>query len=518
MIEKKFWKPAVTSQFDICPIPFHLDTYRGCMYNCTYCFARDFVTFSRRNAEQKGFTYLVGNRSNLFEKWIERTLSKEYDYSKAEEVAFKERIPLKIGATADPFPTVEAKERITYGFLKTLEQLDYPVEIQTKNPEILASYVDEFRQKDPNWIIAVTLISTDEDFLKVCEPNAPSAIDRLYAMKKLTDSGIKVMVKIQPAIFPKIIEDLPTLIECIKVAGCWSFNVEGLKVRISMPKEEQELFQTIGNYCQYDIRHYYKKEGNMTGSDWELNIYNKQKYADLAWELAEKYGLKFFSADNDLGCQGWGDGLECCGTEVLKNYKIWGNSLRSKAFEKTGYESTEFGKCLVTFCRSKKNAGKTIDEVIEAKFRTLEEDRQQKELFSKEEGSSFLVHKAYPGKDRIYKEISPTISTPSGGGHLPYVKEAKAVLTPDRKKKRQEGRPIKENEEPMFTLTGQDVHGIQQSQRIRRLTPIECERLQGFPDDWTEGVSDSQRYKMMGNAVSVPVIQAIGRKILKRVT
>ena len=47
--------------------------------------------------------------------------------------------------------------------------------------------------------------------------------------------------------------------------------------------------------------------------------------------------------------------------------------------------------------------------------------------------------------------------------------------------------------------------------RIRRLTPTECERLQGFPDGWTEGVSDTQRYKMLGNAVTTNVISAIGR-------
>tara|TARA_R100001244_G_scaffold132214_1_gene107536 strand:- start:44 stop:1630 length:1587 start_codon:yes stop_codon:yes gene_type:complete len=45
--------------------------------------------------------------------------------------------------------------------------------------------------------------------------------------------------------------------------------------------------------------------------------------------------------------------------------------------------------------------------------------------------------------------------------------------------------------------------------RIRRLTPIECERLQGFPDNFTEGVSDTQRYKQMGNTITVNVIQAI---------
>lgn len=40
---------------------------------------------------------------------------------------------------------------------------------------------------------------------------------------------------------------------------------------------------------------------------------------------------------------------------------------------------------------------------------------------------------------------------------------------------------------------------------VRRLTPVECERLQGFPDGWTDGVSDTQRYRQMGNAVTVPV-------------
>jgi len=45
--------------------------------------------------------------------------------------------------------------------------------------------------------------------------------------------------------------------------------------------------------------------------------------------------------------------------------------------------------------------------------------------------------------------------------------------------------------------------------KIRRLTPIECERLQGFPDDWTAGVSDTQRYKQLGNAVTTNVVQAI---------
>jgi DNA (cytosine-5)-methyltransferase 1 len=50
---------------------------------------------------------------------------------------------------------------------------------------------------------------------------------------------------------------------------------------------------------------------------------------------------------------------------------------------------------------------------------------------------------------------------------------------------------------------------------VRRLTPTECERLQGFPDGWTAGQADSHRYKQLGNAVSVPVAQWIGQRIME---
>lgn len=47
---------------------------------------------------------------------------------------------------------------------------------------------------------------------------------------------------------------------------------------------------------------------------------------------------------------------------------------------------------------------------------------------------------------------------------------------------------------------------------VRRLTPVECERLQGFPDGWTEGHSKTQRYRMIGNAVAVPVAEWVARR------
>ena len=94
--------------------------------------------------------------------------------------------------------------------------------------------------------------------------------------------------------------------------------------------------------------------------------------------------------------------------------------------------------------------------------------------------------------NRVYSEegLSPTLNTAQGGNRQPFI-------------------PSDSN--------------------IRRLTPKECERLQGFPDDWTkygqiggengdigilDKISDTQRYKMCGNAVTVNVIKAIMEKLV----
>jgi site-specific DNA-cytosine methylase len=60
------------------------------------------------------------------------------------------------------------------------------------------------------------------------------------------------------------------------------------------------------------------------------------------------------------------------------------------------------------------------------------------------------------------------------------------------------------------------VHSTQDAlsrQEVRRLTPVECEKLQGFPSGWTDGQSDSARYKQMGNAVTANVVEWIGGRL-----
>lgn len=96
------------------------------------------------------------------------------------------------------------------------------------------------------------------------------------------------------------------------------------------------------------------------------------------------------------------------------------------------------------------------------------------------------------------------------------------ILTPDRLEKRQNGRRIKNEGEPSFTLTSQDRHGVliaDEYIKIRKLTPRECFRLQGFTDEQFDKAaavnSETQLYKQAGNAVTVNVVEEIGRHIME---
>jgi len=66
----------------------------------------------------------------------------------------------------------------------------------------------------------------------------------------------------------------------------------------------------------------------------------------------------------------------------------------------------------------------------------------------------------------------------------------------------------------------QDKCVVESPSLIRRLTPLECERLQGFPDNWTdiEGASDSARYKALGNSVAIPCVDYVLQGIAWAIT
>jgi len=112
---------------------------------------------------------------------------------------------------------------------------------------------------------------------------------------------------------------------------------------------------------------------------------------------------------------------------------------------------------------------------------------------------------------RVYdtEGIAPTVPTVAGGGHTPKILQKSPNWREDGS--------LREFEKVSPTLRanmGDNHPMVSEGLKIRRLTPIECMRLQGFPDNWCDGISDTQKYKCAGNAVTVNVIQAIMERLL----
>lgn len=113
-----------------------------------------------------------------------------------------------------------------------------------------------------------------------------------------------------------------------------------------------------------------------------------------------------------------------------------------------------------------------------------------------------VFHPHYHDGARVQDKTMNTLTSRmgTGGNNMPMVAEVIGTLQArDYKGLNHEG--------------ARDGKAIVENQLVRRLTPVECERLQGFPDDWTAGQSDSTRYKQMGNAVAVPVVEWIIQNI-----
>tara|TARA_Y100000593_G_scaffold90897_1_gene178353 strand:+ start:6 stop:1355 length:1350 start_codon:yes stop_codon:yes gene_type:complete len=138
-------------------------------------------------------------------------------------------------------------------------------------------------------------------------------------------------------------------------------------------------------------------------------------------------------------------------------------------------------------------------------------DKQVTEIYEKEY--------EFESSKRVYsdKGIAKTLDTGNAG--LYKVKSA-ALRTWPRTGKDDKNRSKRlevRKDNVANTITSHQLDSIlKKENRIRRLTPIECERLQGFPDNWTDGQSDTQRYKQCGNAVTVPIVEMIMRKIYEQ--
>ena len=112
-----------------------------------------------------------------------------------------------------------------------------------------------------------------------------------------------------------------------------------------------------------------------------------------------------------------------------------------------------------------------------------------------------LEAKGHEAVKRIYDTcgLAPTLTAATGGGHTPKILQ----------KARGFNKGYELETCPTISSSGFERNNLLKAERIRKLTPRECLRLQGFPEDFKIVVSDTQAYKQAGNAMSVNVVKMI---------
>jgi len=172
-----------------------LNPYIGCQHACTYCYARFMKKFTGHRESWGEFVDVKINAPELL----------------AKEIKKKRRGEIWISGICDPYQPVEKKYQLTRKCLEILSDYDWHVFLQTKSPLVLRDLdiIKRFKYIDVGFSIG----TVSEEIRIIFEPNAPSILSRLTALRTLHENGLKTYVMIAP-VLPGA-EELPELLKNI---------------------------------------------------------------------------------------------------------------------------------------------------------------------------------------------------------------------------------------------------------------------------------------------------------------
>ena len=282
---------------------------------------------------------------------------------------------------------------------------------------------------------------------------------------------------------------------------CQDISIAGKQAGIIKGKTRSGLFYEIMRLLEETEQNDYSRLPKVILAE---NVKQLKKYLPVLEEEYATRGYKMYYA--------------------LYNSKYWGVPQNRERYFVVGiHESISH-----PFIFSEQRSNKVL-KLIDCLEKEVEEKYyidKPLEIFDKMKGS-VIGQLQMKGNDcirRVYDtgQVAPTLTTMQGGHRQPKIAELIQVGNLKRDGYHDFSNRVYDSEGIARTLMGsggnnQDRTGMyivgEQIVRVRRLTPRECARLQGFPDTYEQVVSDSQFYKQMGNAVTVKVSQAIAEQI-----
>jgi len=159
-----------------------INPYIGCQYGCTYCYARFIKRFTGHKEEWGEFIDVKINAPKMLEKEIKK----------------KEKGNVWISGICDPYQPIEGKYQLTRKCLEILLKYQWSVTIQTKSPLVLKD-LDLFK-KFKEIEVGFTITTSEDDVRKIFEPKAPPIQERIRALEKIHNEGIKTFAMVAPVL------------------------------------------------------------------------------------------------------------------------------------------------------------------------------------------------------------------------------------------------------------------------------------------------------------------------------
>ena len=283
------WK----SKLCTCPPKYSLNPYTGCSHKCVYCYATSYIGF-RDSIPKKNVINNVAHDLKLINK----------------------NLPINLSTSSDPYPPIESKLRITRKVLELLIRHNCKILITTKSHLVLN---DVELLRNGKVAIMITITTLDDNIRKIIEPYASSIQDRLQVIKKCSDLGIPIGVRIDP-IIPYVNDDeymLRNLVQKVYELGAKHIVTSTYKAK---PDNFKRLLNALENLpdAYKKIESLYKDYTTIIQGYKYLRKELREKLLKPIIDEARKIGLTYATCREGFTGSEWINSTSCDGSHLIE--------------------------------------------------------------------------------------------------------------------------------------------------------------------------------------------------------
>jgi len=307
-----------------CSLHIAIDSFNTCSFNCLYCFSN----FLSRDLEKRQTFRLGVFPLKTLERFLAggkraddsfKTYRKAWWQGHRHPVTGKEMpIPLQWGALGEPFDDIERQRGWGLEAIELFKKYDVPVRISTKGAHLLLTdprYLDALTA--PNFWVACSLISVDDDLMAKVDRGAPPPSERLKMLAELSRRGVPTSLRFRPILrgVSDSTEKHPyawrELLDRAAEAGVQAISMEFVFVPGAQPPHIKRRMQELDSVVGWPMTEFYRRSTACYGACLRSERAWKEDFTYAVREHAKKLGMRFAISDphfkelNDVG--------NCCG-------------------------------------------------------------------------------------------------------------------------------------------------------------------------------------------------------------